>query len=236
MEVSVQTWLAAICDARRLAFAATGFKRSVNLGFSFKYSHYIAEKSRHQLARIGVQFTADWEPGSGSRHIDPTQWAPIVQRLPEHDSGDKAVPERELVLARFGLLPSFAKDEKYGLCTYNARSKTVATLASVKGIGQRPVTASFPRPASTSLTLPAFDDDRVIAATDRSDIWGVGRRIDAQLREEGLKSALDVMRLDPTVVRRCWSVVLERTIRELQGQSCLAFEDVPQDKQEIAST
>ena len=133
MEVSVQTWLAASCAARQLAFAATGFKRSVNLGFSFKYSHYIAEKSRHQLARIGVQFTADWEPGSGSRHIYPTQWSPIVQRLPEHDSGDKAVPERELVLARFGLLPSFAKDEKYGLCTYNARSETVATLASIKG-------------------------------------------------------------------------------------------------------
>ena len=34
-----------------------------------------------------------------------------------------------------------------------------------------------------------------MAATDRSDIWGVGRRIAALLREEGLKSALDLMRL-----------------------------------------
>jgi putative SOS response-associated peptidase YedK len=96
-------------------------------------SHYIAEKARHQLALFGVQLPLDWEPGPGSRHIYPTQWAPIVRRPPEHDSGDDAVPERELVLARFGLLPGFAKDEKYGLRTYNARSETVATLASFQG-------------------------------------------------------------------------------------------------------
>jgi putative SOS response-associated peptidase YedK len=96
-------------------------------------SHYVAEKARQQLARFGVQLPLDWEPGPGSRHIYPTQWAPIVRRPPEHDSGDDAVPDRELVLARFGLLPGFAKDEKYGLRTYNARSETVASLASFKG-------------------------------------------------------------------------------------------------------
>ena len=96
-------------------------------------SHYIAEKARQQLARFGVQLPLDWEPGPSSRHIYPTQWAPIVRRPPEHDSGDDAVPDRELVLARFGLLPDFAKDEKYGLRTYNARSETVASLASFKG-------------------------------------------------------------------------------------------------------
>lgn len=37
-----------------------------------------------------------------------------------------------MVAARFGLLPGFAKDEKYGLRTYNARSETVAQLASFK--------------------------------------------------------------------------------------------------------
>ena len=96
-------------------------------------SHYIAEKARHQLARFGVQLPLDWEPSPSSRHIYPTQWAPIVRRPPEHDSSDDSVPERELVLARFGLLPGFAKDEKYGLRTYNARSETVASLASFKG-------------------------------------------------------------------------------------------------------
>ena len=96
-------------------------------------SHYIAEKARQQLARFGVQLPFDWELGPSGNHIYPTQWAPIVRRPPEHDSGDDSVPDRELVLARFGLLPGFAKDEKYGLRTYNARSETVASLASFKG-------------------------------------------------------------------------------------------------------
>jgi putative SOS response-associated peptidase YedK len=51
---------------------------------------------------------------------------------PNHDSGDKSVPDRELVSARFGSLPGFAKDEKYGLRTYNARSETVAQLVSFR--------------------------------------------------------------------------------------------------------
>ena len=96
-------------------------------------SHYVAEKARQQLARFGIQLPLDWEPGPSSRHIYPTQWAPIVRRPPERDSGDDAVQDRELVLARFGLLPGFAKDEKYGLRTYNARSETVESLASFKG-------------------------------------------------------------------------------------------------------
>jgi putative SOS response-associated peptidase YedK len=95
-------------------------------------SHYVAEKARQKLARFGVQLPMDWEPPPGGLHIYPTQWAPIIRRPPEHDSGDEAVPDRELVLARFGLLPGFAKDEKYGLRTYNARSETVAQLASFK--------------------------------------------------------------------------------------------------------
>lgn len=43
------------------------------------------------------------------------------------------MPDVEVIEARFGLLPSFAKEEKYGTHTYNARSETVATLASFKG-------------------------------------------------------------------------------------------------------
>lgn len=38
------------------------------------------------------------------------------------------------------------------------------------------------------------------------------------------------------MVRRRWSVILERTVRELQGTSCIAFGDAPAPKQEIACT
>ena len=44
----------------------------------------------------------------------------------------KVVTEVDVVEARFGLLPGFAKEVKYGTRTFNARSETVARLASFK--------------------------------------------------------------------------------------------------------
>ena len=95
-------------------------------------SHYVTEKSKAKLARMGVALPAEWSAPSASLHIYPTQVAPIIRRPPERDAGDEAVPAMELVPAHFGLLPGFAKDIKYGLRTYNARSETVASLVSFK--------------------------------------------------------------------------------------------------------
>lgn len=49
----------------------------------------------------------------------------------------------------------------------------------------------------------------------------------------GVQTALDFARLDPGVVRRKFSIVLEKTLRELQGLRCLAMEDVPAARQQI---
>lgn len=67
--------------------------------------------------------------------------------------------------------------------------------------------------------LPAVDLDAVLQITDLGEIWGIGRRPSEQLRAD-LKTALDVARLDAAMMRRRWSVVLERTVRELQGLPC----------------
>ena len=95
-------------------------------------SHYQAETARKKLERFGVTLPLDWEPPPGSMHIYPTQLAPIIRRPPERISGDEAVPDMEMVPAHFGMLPGFAKEIKYGVRTYNARSETVASLASFK--------------------------------------------------------------------------------------------------------
>jgi DNA polymerase V len=77
---------------------------------------------------------------------------------------------------------------------------------------------------------------QVLAATEVRDVWGVGPRIGQQLEDEGIKTVLDLTRLDPATVRRRWSVVLERTVRELQGTPCVDLEDAPPAKKEIACT
>jgi len=85
-------------------------------------------------------------------------------------------------------------------------------------------------------TLPAQDLDDVLAATMVEEVWGVGRKIGAQLHEGGIHTVLDLARMDPATIRRRWSVVLERTVRELQGMQCIDLDDAPEPKQEIACT
>ena len=84
--------------------------------------------------------------------------------------------------------------------------------------------------------LPAADLDAVLQATDVADVWGIGRRIAKQLHDESVMNVLQLIQIDLATIRRRWSVVLERTVRELQGQACILLEDAPPPKQEIAYT
>ena len=78
--------------------------------------------------------------------------------------------------------------------------------------------------------------EAVLAATPVNELWGVGRRIAAQLNGGGVQTALDLSKLDTATIRGKWSVVLERTVRELQGTPCIDLEDAPAAKKEIACT
>lgn len=64
----------------------------------------------------------------------------------------------------------------------------------------------------------------------------MGRHLTNQLNESGIKTVLELVHLDPAMIRARCSVILECTVRELQGTSCIAFDDVPSPKQEIATT
>ena len=118
-------------------------------------------------------------------------------------------------------------------------TKTLAKLANhvAKTAERKP--GSYPEELAQVCHLGALSPSElqaVLAATAVGEIWGVGRRISAQLIEGGITTALDLARLDPAMVRSRWSVVLERTVRELQGTTCIALQDAPGPKQEIACT
>lgn len=67
-------------------------------------------------------------------------------------------------------------------------------------------------------------------------VWGVGRRITAQLAQLGITTARDLRDADAEMIRERFSVVLARTVAELQGVSCLELEEVtPQKKQIMCS-
>src|SRR5690606_35471712 len=76
----------------------------------------------------------------------------------------------------------------------------------------------------------------VLRRAPAGDVWGIGRRISAKIAEQGIMTALDVARMPAAKARDEWSVVLERTVRELQGVSCISLELAPQPKKQIACT
>ena len=119
------------------------------------------------------------------------------------------------------------------------QTKTLAKLANyiAKTAERKP--GSYPDELAqvcNLTTLPAQDLDDVLAATLVEEVWGVGRKISAQLHEGGIHTVLDLVRMDPATIRRRWSVVLERTVRELQGMQCIDLDDAPAPKKEIACT
>ena len=75
--------------------------------------------------------------------------------------------------------------------------------------------------------------DRVFAATEVGAVWGVGRRIGAKLNEAGVRTVLDLVRCDTVTLRKQFSVVLEKTLLELRGTSCLDLSDAPVARQQI---
>lgn len=72
-----------------------------------------------------------------NQEVFPGGSAPFIRRPRERASGDDAVPDRELVVGRFGLLPHWAKDEKLCKSTYNARSETVASKPAFRDAWNR---------------------------------------------------------------------------------------------------
>lgn len=68
------------------------------------------------------------------------------------------------------------------------------------------------------------------------EVWGVGCRMKANLELDGISTAWELSLADPRVMGRKYSVVLERTIRELRGESCLDLEQAAPAKQSICSS
>ncbi|WP_312731620.1 Y-family DNA polymerase [Atlantibacter hermannii] len=65
------------------------------------------------------------------------------------------------------------------------------------------------------------------------ELWGVGRRIAKKLNVLGIRTALKLARTHPAFIRKNFSVVLERTVRELNGEACISLEEAPPAKQQI---
>ena len=48
-----------------------------------------------------------------------------------------------------------------------------------------------------------------------SEVWGIGKRLTAHLQGMGIRTAWDLSRAAPGLLRKTFSVVVEKTAREL---------------------
>lgn len=78
--------------------------------------------------------------------------------------------------------------------------------------------------------------DWVLRNSKASDVWGIGRKMTAHLEAMGIYTAMDLARADARTLRQKFSVVVEKTARELGGTPCLELEDVEMAKHEICSS
>jgi DNA polymerase V len=75
-----------------------------------------------------------------------------------------------------------------------------------------------------------------LARIEVGEVWGIGRKLAPQLNAMGIQSVLDLKRADTSTIRSRFSVVLEKTIRELNGTVCIDLEEAPPPKQQIMSS
>ncbi|EOA4333890.1 Y-family DNA polymerase [Pseudomonas aeruginosa] len=68
------------------------------------------------------------------------------------------------------------------------------------------------------------------------EVWGIGRRMRDNLASDGISTAWELSQADARALGRKYSVVLERTIRELAGESCMDLEQTAPAKQSICSS
>lgn len=112
------------------------------------------------------------------------------------------------------------------VCVGMAPTKTLAKLANHAAKRYRATGGVV------DLTDPARQR-RLMDLLPVEEVWGVGNRLAARLRAQGVDTVLKLADCDPAQIQRHYSVVLARTVRELNGESCLSLEQVAPAKKQI---
>ena len=78
--------------------------------------------------------------------------------------------------------------------------------------------------------------NKILTRMNVDEVWGVGSKIAKRLKEKGVNNAAQLAQQIPKQIRKQFSVVTERTVKELNGVTCLSWDDIKSPKQAIFST
>lgn len=69
-----------------------------------------------------------------------------------------------------------------------------------------------------------------------SKVWGIGNKLEAKLNKVGVNDVLRLKRADPKRIRDEFGVLLERTVKELNGESWLELDETLAESKQVMSS
>lgn len=136
-------------------------------------------------------------------------------RLPDDCAGEEVIALMEQLRAR--ILKNVGVPVSVGIAPTRTLAKIAAELAK-----------KSPRVKNGVVHLNRQRYiDAALARTPIGDVWGIGRRYNAKLQAQGVSTAADfVNKFTPAFIKQRYGIVLERTLRELQGEDCVTITPV----------
>jgi len=115
------------------------------------------------------------------------------------------------------------------VCVGIARTKTLAKLANhcaKKGLAGSDGVCDFGSMSERELC-------QLFSTIKVGKIWGIGQQLSKRLGDRGIETVEVLRKADAKTLRREFSVVIERTLTELNGTPCIDLEEAPPDKKQI---
>ena len=134
-------------------------------------------------------------------------------------------------LTEFGLDVRRIVQKHIGItvCVGIAPTKTLAKLANHAA-------KTWPKTGGVVDLTSTERQRKLLAILPVDEVWGIGSKLTKRLQQLDINTALQLADADPKFIRQHFSVVVERTVRELNGESCIAIEDVAPTKKQIVSS
>jgi DNA polymerase V len=78
------------------------------------------------------------------------------------------------------------------------------------------------------------DPDSLMASVEVGDVWGIGHKSAERLKASGISTVLALKDVDPSWMRRHFTVTGFRTVMELRGVAMVPMEEQPPDRKSVA--
>lgn len=140
------------------------------------------------------------------------------------------VPAAQQMGLAVALRSTVAREIGIPVCVGIASTKTRAKLANH-------IAKKTPRLHGVCLLeqLPLFEQEDFLRQWPVEDVWGIGRNLAEKLQALEIGTVAQLRDADPKRLRQRFSVQVERTVRELRGESCIPLETGPAPRDSIQS-